>query len=154
MAAGETPFTYAVDQLAPYVLPMSQELDMVFQFQLMHIDAPHSGGSDGEIFKHIRLVWMEWSMSEMKTVVEKWQACKRDEGFWNAYDGTRIFVSFVRLTRVFSPVFSSRIMIRQGRFRGSEMIRTSGVLSLPRCSPSSRSLKQVPCMSTKGKRLG
>ena len=58
---------------------------MVFQFQLMHIDAPPSGGSDTEPFKHKPLVWREWKLSELKAVVERWQVYKRDEGYWNAY---------------------------------------------------------------------
>jgi len=85
MTVGETPFTDAPDQLAPFVLPMSKELNMVFQFQLMHLDAPHSGGSDKEPYKHEPLVWTEWKLSEMKFIVERWQGFKRDEGYWNAY---------------------------------------------------------------------
>jgi alpha-glucosidase len=86
LTVGETPFTHDIDQLAPYVLPASKELNMVFQFELMYIDAPHSGGTDGQVFKYESLVWKQWSMNEMKTIVEKWQGYKRDEGFWNAYD--------------------------------------------------------------------
>jgi alpha-glucosidase len=58
MTVGETPFTHSPDQLAPYVLPTSKEQNMVFQFQLMYIDVPHSGGS--EPFKHNSLVWTKW----------------------------------------------------------------------------------------------
>ena len=57
---------------------------MVFQFQLMHIDAPHNG-SDKEPFKEDPLVWKEWKLSEMKSIIGRWQEYKRDEGFWNAY---------------------------------------------------------------------
>jgi oligo-1,6-glucosidase len=85
MTVGETPFTDSPEQLASYVLPEFKELNMVFQFQLMHIDAPHTGGSGTEPFKHEPLVWTEWKLSEMKTVIERWQGYKRDEGYWNAY---------------------------------------------------------------------
>jgi len=84
MTVGETPFTLNTDDIAPYVLPMSKELDMVFQFQLMRIDAPHNI-SDSNPIKDKHLVWMEWKLSEMKTVVQRWQGYKRDEGYWNAY---------------------------------------------------------------------
>ncbi|KIM81904.1 glycoside hydrolase family 13 protein [Piloderma croceum F 1598] len=84
MTVGETPFTNDPNQLAPYVLPISKELNMVFQFQLMHIDSPHSSGSDTEPYKNDPLVWTEWKLNEMKTIVETWQTFKRDEGYWNA----------------------------------------------------------------------
>jgi alpha-glucosidase len=85
ITVGETPFTDIIDQFAPYVLPVSKELNMVFQFQLMQIDEPHGVGSDTEPFTHDPLVWTEWKLSEMKTIVDRWQGYKRDEGFWNAY---------------------------------------------------------------------
>ena len=99
MTVGETPFTNDPNQLAPYVLPIYKELNMVFQFQLMHIDSPHSGaGSDTEPYKNDPLVWMEWKLNEMKTIVETWQTFKRDEGYWNAYVWIRDFVWFIRMT--------------------------------------------------------
>jgi oligo-1,6-glucosidase len=84
MTVGETPFTLNAEDVAPYVLPVSKELDMVFQFQLVQIDAPHSV-SDSEPFKDQHLMWVEWKLSEMKTIVQRWQGYKRDEGYWNAY---------------------------------------------------------------------
>jgi oligo-1,6-glucosidase len=58
---------------------------MVFQFQLMQIDAPHNVESDTKPFNETPLVCTKWKLSEMKTIVERWQGYKRDEGFWNAY---------------------------------------------------------------------
>jgi glycosidase len=84
MTVGKTPFTLNTDDITPYILPMSKELDMVFQFQLMQIDAPHNI-SDSNPIKDKCLVWMEWKLSEMKTVVQRWQGYKRDEGYWNVY---------------------------------------------------------------------
>jgi alpha-glucosidase len=105
MTVGETPFTHSPDQLAPYVLPTSEELNMIFQFQLMDIDAPHSGGSDAEPFKHNSLVWTEWKLSEMKTVVQRWQGYKREEGYWNAYAYLRFLLIFSAHTSVVRSVF-------------------------------------------------
>jgi len=106
MTVGETPFTNDPNQLAPYVLPISKELNMIFQFQLMHIDSPHSGSSDTEPYKNNPLVWTEWKLNEMKTIVETWQTFKRDEGYWNAYVCIRDFVWYIRMTRcIFSQHF-------------------------------------------------
>jgi oligo-1,6-glucosidase len=99
MTVGETPFTNDPNQLAPYVLPISKELNMVFQFQLMHIDSPHSDGSDTEPYKNDPLVWMDWELNEMKTIVETWQTFKRDEGYWNAYVWIRDFVWYIQMTK-------------------------------------------------------
>ena len=104
MTVGETPFTHSPDQLGPYVLPTSKELNMIFQFQLMDIDAPHSGGSDAEPFKHNSLVWTEWKLGEMKTVVQRWQGYKRDEGYWNAY----VWLRFLLICFVDTSVCSQR----------------------------------------------
>jgi alpha-glucosidase len=84
ITVGETPFTHSIDQLTAYVLPVSEELNMVFQFELMDIDSPQNGDSGAEVSQHDPLNWKEWKLSDMKDVVGRWQTCKRDEGFWNA----------------------------------------------------------------------
>lgn len=86
ITVGETPFTHSADQLAAYVLPANKELDMVFQFQLMDLDAPHEDPTKPteEVPKHDPMVWQQWDLKEMKSIIERWQRCKRDEGFWNA----------------------------------------------------------------------
>lgn len=66
---------------------------MVFQFELMDIDSPQSGDSGTEISQHDPLTWKEWKLSDMKSVVERWQTCKRDEGFWNAC----VYLHFLRV---------------------------------------------------------
>lgn len=86
MTVGETPFTFSQDKLASYVLPASKELNMVFQFELMEIDSPHKEGELQESPHRSpeKLLWQPWRMDELKAVIQKWQACKREEGFWNA----------------------------------------------------------------------
>jgi len=64
---------------------------MVFQFELMDIDSLQSDDSGREVSKHDPLVWKEWKLNEMKTIVGKWQSCKRDEGFWNTCVCLHIF---------------------------------------------------------------
>lgn len=59
---------------------------MVFQFELMEIDSPNK---EGELQRSPNpspdhLFWQPWRMDEMKAVIQKWQGCKREEGFWNA----------------------------------------------------------------------
>ena len=81
---GETPFTHSADELAKYVLPAAKELQTVFQFQLMDLDAPHSEKPETEVSKHEPLTYRPWKFRELKTVVNRWQTCKRDEGYWNA----------------------------------------------------------------------
>lgn len=53
---------------------------MVFQFELMDIDAPALPNGQGNVSLRHR----DWKLSEFKEVVGKWQKYKRDEGFWNA----------------------------------------------------------------------
>ncbi|KAF8655995.1 hypothetical protein AX16_002815 [Volvariella volvacea WC 439] len=76
LTVGETPFTHNIADLDPYVLPPGEELNMVFQFELMDIDHPKGG--------HTPLIHRDWKLSEFKEVISKWQRYKRDEGFWNA----------------------------------------------------------------------
>ncbi|TFK33158.1 glycoside hydrolase family 13 protein [Crucibulum laeve] len=77
ITVGETPFTHDASQLAAYVLPANKELNMVFHFELMDIDA--AMGRD-----HSPLIPRDWKLSEIKDIVGRWQKYKRDEGFWNA----------------------------------------------------------------------
>ncbi len=67
--------------LAAYVLPSTElggrgELDMMFHFELMDIDA--EGRERSNMYKQ-----REWKLSELKEVVGRWQTFGRDEGFWN-----------------------------------------------------------------------
>ncbi|KZP22101.1 glycoside hydrolase family 13 protein [Athelia psychrophila] len=86
ITVGEAPFTHSTDQLAPYVLPANKELNMVFQFQLMDLDAPHPDPAKPkqDEYRHDPLEWQQWELKEMKTIVGRWQGLKRDEGFWNS----------------------------------------------------------------------
>ncbi|KAI6028958.1 glycoside hydrolase family 13 protein [Pisolithus marmoratus] len=73
ITVGETPFTHDASQPAAYVLPQNKELNMVFSFDLMDLDAPDDSP----------LVRKAWTLAEFKDVVRRWQQFKRDEGFWN-----------------------------------------------------------------------
>ena len=65
----------------------------------MDLDAPHSEGSEREVPKHEPMTYQPWKLSEMKTVVNRWQTCKRDEGYWNAvYVFIWMFISMDRFT--------------------------------------------------------
>ncbi|KAF8883819.1 glycoside hydrolase family 13 protein [Infundibulicybe gibba] len=77
ITVGETPFTYSESALSAYVIPSGEELDMVFQFEIMELDAPK--GTD-----HAPLIHVDWKLAEFKETVSRWQRFKRDEGFWNA----------------------------------------------------------------------
>ncbi|KLO11209.1 glycoside hydrolase family 13 protein [Schizopora paradoxa] len=77
MTVGEVPMTQDMDALAKYVLPANHELNMVFQFQLMEIDA--SGPKE-----HLRhLEPKPWTVEELREVVSRWQMYRREDGFWN-----------------------------------------------------------------------
>ncbi|CAA7269704.1 unnamed protein product [Cyclocybe aegerita] len=78
ITVGETPFTHSASELAAYVLPANNELNMVFHFEIMDLDSP----KEGQDFSP--LVLREWSLQELKDIVGRWQKYKRDEGFWNA----------------------------------------------------------------------
>ena len=78
ITVGETPFTHEASQLAAYVLPKNEELNMVFQFELMDIDSPKEGDP-------VPLIHKDWKLSELKDTVGRWQIFERDQGFWNAY---------------------------------------------------------------------
>ncbi|KAJ3508373.1 hypothetical protein NLJ89_g5789 [Agrocybe chaxingu] len=78
ITVGETPFTHSASELAAYVLPANNELNMVFHFEIMDLDSP----KEGQDFSP--LVPKEWSLQELKDIVGRWQKYKRDEGFWNA----------------------------------------------------------------------
>jgi alpha-glucosidase len=75
---GETPFTHEASELAAYVLPKNEELNMVFHFELMDIDGPNEEDS-------VPLIHCDWKLSEFKGTVGRWQNFERAQGFWNAY---------------------------------------------------------------------
>ena len=81
MTVGEAPFTHDMHGLAAYVLPSNHELNMVFQFQLMDIDA----GGTRDAIRHYEP--RAWTVREFKGIVAKWQTFLREEGFWNTYVG-------------------------------------------------------------------
>jgi oligo-1,6-glucosidase len=73
------PFTYDLAQLLEFVLPANRELNMVFHFELMELDAARAGQS----LELLR--FRPWSFSELKGTISRLQPYKRAEGFWNAY---------------------------------------------------------------------
>ncbi|KAL5504797.1 hypothetical protein ACEPAH_7460 [Sanghuangporus vaninii] len=77
ITVGEAPFTHDMRALAEYVLPNNQELNMIFQFELMDVD---SSGTT----RDNPLVPREWKLTEFKEVVSRWQTYLRGEGFWNS----------------------------------------------------------------------
>ncbi|KAF8234809.1 glycoside hydrolase family 13 protein [Tricholoma matsutake] len=77
ITVGETPFTHEASELAAYVLPQNQELNMVFHFELMDIDGPKEGDP-------VPLIHKVWKLSEFKETVGRWQNFERAQGFWNA----------------------------------------------------------------------
>lgn len=77
MTVGEAPITHDPAQLASYVYPQNKELDMVFQFELIDIDA--AGGMEAES----PILWKPWKLEDMKNIVNKWQSFGREDGFWN-----------------------------------------------------------------------
>ena len=80
---GEAPFSNSADDLAEYVLPQNRELQTVFQFELMYIDASDPLEP---------LIPKPWKLSDLKNVVEKWQTFKRGEGFWNTSVSTHSYI--------------------------------------------------------------
>ena len=93
MTVGETPCTHEPEEIAAYVLPQNKELNMVFNFELMDIDAgpsPNSNPpttittstSDTEVL--IPLTYRPWRLSRLKHIITKWQTYLRTAGFWNA----------------------------------------------------------------------
>jgi len=77
MTVGEVPMTQDMDALAEYVLPANHELNMVFQFQLMEIDA---SGPKGNL-RHLEP--RQWTVKELCDVISRWQMFRREDGFWN-----------------------------------------------------------------------
>ncbi|KAF9463173.1 alpha-glucosidase [Collybia nuda] len=75
ITVGETPFTRDASELAAYVLPHNQELNMVFNFELMDLDSPGLGKE---------YIYREWKLSGFRDIICQWQSYRRSEGFWNA----------------------------------------------------------------------
>ena len=63
-------------EISKYVLPDNHELNMVFQFELMDIDA-----SSEDPLKP-----KTWKLTEFKEVINRWQTFLRELGFWNRYE--------------------------------------------------------------------
>ncbi|KAJ6472091.1 glycoside hydrolase family 13 protein [Mycena sanguinolenta] len=75
ITVGEAPFTYSPTEIARYVLPGNKELDMVFHFELVNLDS---------LPQRKPLIYRAWKLSEFTEIVNRWQTCFREEGFWNA----------------------------------------------------------------------
>lgn len=69
--------THDTAQIDPYVIPPGEELNMVFQFELMDLDHPKTR-------TFTPLVFRQWSVAEFREVITRWQTYKREEGYWNA----------------------------------------------------------------------
>ena len=82
MTVGETPCTHSPQQIAEYVLPQSQELNMVFQFELMDLDLGGPGGDDS-VESLCALMHKPWRLADMRACVAKWQTHMRAQGYWN-----------------------------------------------------------------------
>ncbi|KAJ6451070.1 hypothetical protein C8R45DRAFT_946469 [Mycena sanguinolenta] len=52
-----------------------EELDMVFHFELVNLDS---------LPQRKPLIYRAWKLSEFTNIVNRWQTCFREEGFWNA----------------------------------------------------------------------
>jgi oligo-1,6-glucosidase len=81
MTVGEASVTHIPANIAAYVLPENRELNMVFQFEVMDIDA---GGLEDGVEAVAPLEHRQWTLLELKAVTEKWQRFMREEGYWNA----------------------------------------------------------------------
>lgn len=80
MTVGETPCTHSAEEIAAYVLPQNQELNMVFNFELMDLDVGSvTGGTDNLV----PLMHRPWKLAELKRIVNKWQTYMREQGYWN-----------------------------------------------------------------------
>lgn len=76
LTVGETPHTRDMHGLAAYVLPDNRELNMVFPFELVDIDAVGKARTNS-------LEYRPWKLTEFKEVIGRWQTFLREEGFWN-----------------------------------------------------------------------
>ncbi|KAF9023911.1 glycoside hydrolase family 13 protein [Hymenopellis radicata] len=77
ITVGEITFTHAMEEIVRYVLPKNNEVNMVFQFELMHIDQTEH--DDDSYWKY-----QSWTLATLRDIVSRWQVFKREEGFWNA----------------------------------------------------------------------
>ncbi len=138
MTVGEVPMTRDMEALAAYVLPANHELNMVFHFQLMEIDALR------------RLEPRQWSVKELRDVISRWQMFRREDGFWNTYVHC---LSFSQKLFKFVLGYSSKIMTRDARCLVLGTIARSGVQRRRNCSPCFRLRSLGPYTSTKVKKL-
>ncbi|KAJ6451041.1 hypothetical protein C8R45DRAFT_946446 [Mycena sanguinolenta] len=54
--------------------PVNKELDMVFHFELVNLDL---------LPQRKPLIYHAWKLSEFTEIINCWQTCFREEGFWN-----------------------------------------------------------------------
>nr|BAV92596.1 maltase MalT [Pholiota microspora] len=129
ITVGETPFTYDAEQLAGYVLPANNELNMVFHFELMDLDSPKAG-HDYEALR-----FKEWSLSELKRTISRWQTFKREEGFWNAiftenHDHSRVVSRFGNDSDEWRAISAKMLAILQVSQGGTQFVYQGQELGL------------------------
>lgn len=74
ITVGECPWTHDPADLAPYVTPSAQELNMVFTFD--HVDV------DSSFDQPLKPV--SWPLSKLKGILNKWQTHMHSLGGWNS----------------------------------------------------------------------
>ncbi|KAF8055619.1 glycoside hydrolase family 13 protein [Lyophyllum atratum] len=133
ITVGETPFTHDAAQLAAYVLPSNDELNMVFHFELMDLDSPLGG-------EHRPLENREWKLGEFREIVGRWQGFKRDEGFWNAtfienHDHSRAVSRFGNDSEEWRGVSAKMLAVLQVSLGGTQYVyqgQELGMKNFPR----------------------
>ncbi len=106
MCVGETPFSSSATGYT-YVDPASQELDMVFSFDLMDIDSGKSG----------KWQIVPWNLGRMKAIVEDWQTALANGWnslFWSNHDQPRPVSRF-------GSVKSEELRVRSAKMLGVAM---------------------------------
>ncbi|KAF8797493.1 glycoside hydrolase family 13 protein [Phlegmacium glaucopus] len=129
ITVGETPFTHVASELAAYVLPSNEELNMVFQFEFMDLDSPKEGQDISP------LIFKEWKLSELKDVIGRWQTYKREEGFWNAvfienHDHSRAVSRFGNDSEEWRAISAKMLAILQVTQSGTQFVYQGQELGL------------------------
>jgi oligo-1,6-glucosidase len=75
VTVGELSLCSETDSVVPYVSAMETELDMVFQFDITHLGQGPPGCNNKYDFA-------EWTLPEMKRIVEKWQCFIEGTDAW------------------------------------------------------------------------
>lgn len=93
MTMGETPFSYDISILLPYVLPEANELQMLIHFELPKID-----GTPGN-----SLIKRDWKLTSLKRIIEKWAHAMEETKAGNS----NYFANHDQPTAFVFPSFSS-----------------------------------------------